>query len=893
VRTGSPASKIADIDALTDAAPGAGPTDTTARPVTADAVNRARHRLDAIALDLRWAWHPDARSLFRELDPDAWAASGHNPAWLLAHLADRRLATRLADPAYADRLERVTRDFTLVPDLGSWCARHHPTLTAGAVPGVALFSAEFALADCLPISAGGLGAVAGEHLKTSSELGLPAVGVGLLYGEASHQWLDRLGAQHETWEPLTTRDRPVTAARDRMRFALEVHTALPDGPVRARVWEARVGHSRLLLLDTVLAGSPPEHREITRRIYPSDPELRLRQYILLGLAGYRALVDLGLEPRVVHCNEGHTALAALARVAAVMDRHGLTFEEARIAAAPGIVFTTHTPVPAGHDYFPPALAEAHLRPVALRLGIDPDLLLGLGRYRPDDPTDAFCPTVLAMRLAGHRNGVSALHGAVTRRMWAGLWPRVPLDEVPVGHVTNGVHLPSWVAPETRAVLDRALGEALEGTGDTPMQWARVRDVPTRDLWAARTAQRHRLVERARAWLSMQQVRRGTPAVAGAEPTARLDPDALTIGFVGRFVAYKRPTLFLDDRERLRRILGDEERPVQIVFAGRAHPNDFNGKRLLRDVVSFARQAGLSHRLVFLEDFDIAMDHWLSQGVDVWLNTPRRPDEACGIAGMKAGISGALNFSTVDGWWDEVWREPAPGRTNDGVDGSAANPSIGWAIGSRAPFASVEEQDVVDAASLYDVLEHEIVPTFYDRDADGVPQRWVAMMRESMATLGDLWTSSRMLRDYTDEFYGPGALRAAQLGDRRALRARRMARHLARLREHWADVAVHSVRTGSAGAQVGVRTEVSLGELGPRDVTVEVWLDPPDGPAGPAPQPMTPLAPGALVTKPGRRLFEARLDPALVPPGTVVAARVIPRRGSLDDWASSGCIAWSE
>jgi len=874
---------MAGIDAMTDAVPGAGPADATAQAVTADAVIRARHHLDAIALDLRWAWHPDARSLFRELDPDAWAASGHNPVWLLSRLPETRLVARLGDPVYAERLERVARDFKLVPDLGSWCARHHPLLAAGPTPGVALFSAEFALADCLPISAGGLGAVAGEHLKTSSELGLPAVGVGLLYAEASHQWLDHRGAQHETWEPLTTRDRPVTAARDRMRFALEVHTALPDSPVRARVWEARVGRSRLLLLDTVLAGSPPEHREITRRIYPSDPELRLRQYIVLGLAGYRALVDLGLEPRVVHCNEGHTALAALARVAAVMDRHGLSFEEARVAAAPGIVFTTHTPVPAGHDYFPPALAAAHLRPVALRLGIDPDMLLALGRYRPDDPDDAFCPTVLAMRLAGHRNGVSALHGAVTRRMWAGLWPRVPLDEVPIDHVTNGVHLPSWTAPETREMLDRALGEALEGTGDQPLPWARVRDVPARDLWAARTAQRHRLVERARAWLALQQVRRGSVVAPGAEAAARLDPEALTIGFVGRFVAYKRPTLFLEDRERLRRILTDEQRPVQIVFAGRAHPNDFNGKALLREVVSFARREGLSHRLVFLEDFDIAMDHWLSQGVDVWLNTPRRPDEACGIAGMKAGISGALNFSTVDGWWDEVWQQPAPGRV-----------PVGWAIGSRAPFDAVEEQDVADAASLYDVLEHEIVPAFYERDADGVPQQWVAMMRESVATLGNLWTSSRMVRDYTDQFYGPGAVRTGQLGDRRALRARRVARHLARLREHWADVQVHSVRTGSAAVhQVSVRAEVSLGDLGPRDVSVEVWLDPPDQPAGAAPEPMTPVARGAATTKPGRRVFEARLDPALVPPGTIVAVRVIPRRGSLDDWASSGCIAWSE
>jgi starch phosphorylase len=523
------------------------------------------------------------------------------------------------------------------------------------------------------------------------------------------------------------------------------------------------------------------------------------------------------------------------------------------------------------------LAERYVRPVAAELGIDPDALLALGRHEPDDPDDSFCPTVLALRLAGNRNAVSALHAEVTRQMWRGLWPRVPLPEVPIGHVTNGVHLPSWVAPETSELLADALGTGLEGDGGEPLPWGRVRELEPERVWAARCAQRQRLVERSRSWLTLQGVRRGNRAVV-PDPEGRLDPDALTIGFVGRFVAYKRPTLFLTDQTRLRRIMSDDARPVQIVFAGRAHPTDYAGKALLREVVAFARREGLAHRLVFLEDFDIAMDHWLSQGVDLWLNTPRRPDEACGIAGMKAGINGALNFSTVDGWWDEVWRAATPSEI-----------PLGWAIGGREPFGATTDQDHFDAASFYDVLEHEVVPAFYERDQDGTPLGWVAMVQESIARLGNLWTSSRMVREYTDSYYAPGAARAARLTERRAVGARSVARHLARLAAEWPGVAVADVqvrRVGDGGARV--LASVSLGALSPRDVSVEVWIDRPDGRAGPGPAPMTPLSrPGD-----GHRVYETRLAPALVPEGAIVAARVLPRHRALDDPMSTGLIAWS-
>lgn len=744
---------------------------------------------------------------------------------------------------------------------------------------MALFAAEFGLADALPISAGGLGAVAGEQLKTAGELGVPMTGVGLRYGEASHQWLDPDGRQHETWEPLVAADLPLDLVRDRAGgFPLEVRVPFPEYEARARVWEVAIGRSRLVLVDADAPGNPAAARAITRRLYPSEAELRLRQYLLLGLGGYAALEAVRAEPDVVHCNEGHSAMAALAHVAALMRRRDLDFEAACVAAAPGILFTTHTPVPAGHDYFPTPLAARVLAPLAASLGLTAERLVALGRHTPDDPNDTFCPTVLALRLAGHRNGVSRLHGAVTRQMWRGLWPRVPIGEIPVGHVTNGVHLESWASPEMQQVLTESLGPAWRTRPLDRASWVRARDLDDRAVWSARTADRARLVRNARGWLALQAARRSSVEPGGVAPDARLDPEALTVGFVGRFVAYKRPTLFLTDPARLHRILGDDRRPVQIVFAGRAHPSDFAGKDLLRDVVRFARRAGLAHRIVFLEDFDITMDRWLSQGVDVWLNTPRRPDEACGIAGMKAGISGALNCSTLDGWWDEVWRAAEPGR-----------PPIGWVIGDDTAYSDPAEQDAADAASLYDVLEREIVPAFYERDDDGLPRRWLGSVKESIATLGPVWTSTRMVREYTERYYLPGSDRARRLRKRNGARARDVAAYLARVGDAWPSVAVGPVATArEPGGDVAITASVELGPLDAADVEVQVWADP--GGSRRA-LPVGSMQPVASAARSGVR-YDARVTGAVAPEGTTFAVRVLPRHPDLVDVMSTGCIAWS-
>lgn len=836
----------------------------------------ARAALVGIARDLRWTWHDEAEALFRDLDPDGWEASGHNPERLLARLSDERLVGVLATEGYRARLDAVAEAFDAIRSSSAgWFPESHP----GRTLQVVLVAAEFGLADCLPISAGGLGAVAGEHLKTASELGVPMTGIGLRYAEASHQWLDRDGRQHETWEPLLPADLPLDLLRDRdRRFPLEVRVPFPEHPARARVWEATIGRSRLLLVDGDVPGNPAATRAVTRRLYPSEPETRLRQYLLLGVGGYEALAALHIEPDVVHCNEGHSALAALAHIGAVMRRRNLDFEQARIAAAPGLVFTTHTPVPAGHDYFPSSLAERLLAPLASSLGIRAEELVALGRHDPRDPHDTFCPTVLGLRLARHRNGVSRLHGAVTRQMWRGLWPRVPLHEIPVGHVTNGVHLESWASPEMRAVLTESLGAAWTTRPLDRSTWVRARTIDDERIWTVRNTNRARLVANARRWLGLQAARRSRADHRGLAPEQRLDPEALTIGFVGRYVAYKRPTLFLRDPERLARILDDDARPVQIVFAGRAHPSDYAGKDLLRDVVRFARDAGLAHRIVFLEDFDIAMDHWLSQGVDVWLNTPRRPDEACGIAGMKAGINGALNLSTLDGWWDEVWRAAEPGR-----------PPIGWVIGDDAGYADLAAHDAADAASLYDVLEHQIVPAFYCRDSSGIPRAWVASIKEALATLGPVWTSTRMVREYTERYYLPGRDEARDLRRRKGARARDLARYLARVRAAWPAVAIGPVRTGTDDDAVVVSTQVELGPLAPADVRVEVWVDTGREPA--ATVALMHPRPGSGPKQAGLA-YEARVPGAVAPAGAAIAARVLPVHPDLHDVMSAGCIAWS-
>jgi len=832
----------------------------------------SRAQIDAIARDLRWTWVPDAVSLFHDLDPEAWAASGHNPIRLLSSLSDAQLGVALDDPDVAARLERVTDDFERY--------RHHAeTWFAAEYPSeqllVAYFSAEFSLADCLPIFAGGLGAVAGEQLKSASALGVPIVGVGLLYHETSHQWLDAEGRQQESWETLRPAHLPITPARDRTGAPVEITIPFPGRELRARVWTARVGRSNLVLLDADIVGNSAEDRGVTRRLYASELDIRIRQELLLGIGGARALARLGIEPQVLHLNEGHAAFAALERVGR-LHREGLTITQARLAARAGILFTTHTPVAAGHDYFPPDLAARYLGPVAAQLGLPLDEVLAFGRHDPADPADTFCPTVLGLRLAARRTGVSKLHGMVTRNQWRGLWPRVPEPEIPIGHVTNGIHFQSWISPEMNELFNRYLGARWRTTPGDPAMWGRIHAIDDDELWAAHEHARSRMVHFARRWLHLQLERRRASPEQQAAVDDWLDPHALTIGFVGRFVQYKRPTLFLSDPDRLARLLDDPDRPVQIVYAGKAHPKDSAGKQLLRDVARFARDAGLSHRLVFLEDFDLAMDQHLVQGVDLWLNTPRRPLEACGIGGMKNGANGGLNLSTIDGWWDEAWHAADP-----------AHAPIGWSIGTEDPYDDVADQDTDDVNSFYELLERDIVPAFYDRDVSGLPRRWIASMKESLSTLSHLWSSHRMVQEYTEQLYVPATRHAASMGEQRAARARSLGDALDRDRAAWPAVTVRQIdarRSTETKDTVTVRVDVELGSLTPDDVTVQLWIDRGDGRAAVSPEPMRPVDSGDGVYH--------YVSTAPLHPGTVFAARVVPHHEWLDEPLDTGLVAWS-
>jgi starch phosphorylase len=829
-----------------------------------------------VATNLRWTWQRPARALFARLAPTAEPSALEWPRRLLTGLGRAAVEQRLAsDPDLAALAASVVEDAISyqVSRSKTWFPQTH---RKDRTFEVAFFAAEFALTDSLPVYAGGLGAVAGEFLKSASALGVAVVGVGLLYREASHQWLDDTGLQQESWEVLDFERLPVELAHDAMGRPVRVKVPLPGRDVVAQVWTVLAGRNRLYLLDTDIRPNRRSDRRITGRLYGGDQETRIQQELVLGIGGTRALAALGHEPEMAHLNEGHSAFAALERVRQVMSRDGLSFAEARVAAAPGMLFTTHTPVAAGHDYFPAELANRYLAPYASLLGIELETLCALGRYTPEDPSDSFCPTVLALRLAGARNGVSRLHGVVTRDQWGGLWPRLPLNEVPIGHVTNGIHFTSWISNEIEEMFDAQIGSSWKTTPRSPATWQQVAGTADEGLWAARCRARARLIEFTRVRRNEQLARRGADETRLSATETLLHPDALTIGFVGRFVAYKRPTLFLRDRERLARILGDADRPVQIIFGGKAHPRDEFGKQLLSEVVEFAHEHHLEHRVVFIEDFDITMDRNLSQGVDLWLNTPRRPLEACGIGGMKAGVSGALNFSTLDGWWDEAWSDADPDAA-----------PIGWCIGTgRRRYEDLELQDAGDAQSLYDTLEDKIVPCFYDRDSHGLPRAWLASVRQSMASLAPTWDSHRMVREYVETFYLPGARRARWFAAQSGARARELSSALERLREAWpaVRVAVESATVGPGGS-VQANIMADLGSLEPRDVTVQLWVAPTLG----EPYPVS-------TSFESRREHVARYL-AQVPHqaglDAFLAARVLACHPALAEPYVPGLIAWSD
>jgi len=784
--------------------------------------------LRAAAYNLRWSWDHETIELFRRLDRDLWESTGHNPVLMLGTIEQEKLEAAARDDAFLAHLQRVSSGLeSYLESTATWFGSRP---ASGNKLLTAYFSAEFGLTECLSIFAGGLGILAGDHLKSASDLGVPVVGVGLLYQQGYfRQYTNQGGWQQESYENNDFNNLPVSPVLDVAGRPLTVGIEFPEHEVRAQVWAAQVGRVTLYLLDTNIPANPrPEDRVITDQLYGGDNEMRIRQELILGIGGYRALRAIGLDPTVYHMNEGHSAFLALERIRHLMESRHLSYAEARELASASLVFTTHTPVEAGQDYFSPELMDRYLGPFAKSLGLSRYDFLALGRKGPEDAGD-FCMTVLALRLASYRNGVSRLHGEVSRKMWQALWPAVPLDEVPIQHVTNGVHFRSWISLEMNQLYDRYLGPRWHEEPADHKVWNRIHSISAEELWRTHERRRFRLVAWVRNRVLVQRIRRGAPPSEIADAQEVLNPDALTIGFARRFATYKRGTLVLRDLPRLERILTDPQRPVQLIYSGKAHPRDDAGKELIRQISGLTRQPALGRHIVFIEDYDMAVARALVQGVDVWLNTPRRPLEASGTSGMKAAANGALNLSTLDGWWDEVWRgrdeTPGGGRFRRASD---APSSIGWAIGKGETYDNEETQDQVEAEALYDLLERDVVPSFYDRGDDRIPRRWVERMEASIAAVCPFVNTNRMVKDYTEQFYLKAQEHYGALEAQDAARARSLAAWIARVRQAWPDVRVESVEQRSngsvpVGTDLQARARVRLGPLEPEDVRVELYM----------------------------------------------------------------------
>jgi len=771
-----------------------------------------------IAHNLRWSWRGDAQDLFRRLDPDGWEQCYHNPVAMLGMVDQQRLSQMAADDGFLAHLARVHSDLKAYLDKPGWWYNAYKTEASIAPNGsrpplVAYFSAEYGITECIPIYSGGLGVLSGDHLKSASELDIPLVGVGLMYQQGYfRQRLNADGWQLELFPRNDFPNMPIEPVRDAEGKQVSFEVEMPGRTTKVQVWRARVGRVQLYLMDTNAPGNSPEDRHITAQLYGGDQEMRIRQEIILGIGGVRMLRAVGVSPKAYHMNEGHSAFLSLERIRLLMAEEGATFDEAREAVAASNIFTTHTPVPAGNDVFEPWLIDKYFSGYWQQLGLTRDSFLALGRQEPDNQDEPMSLTVLALRLSGFRNGVSRLHGRISRKLWAGVWPGVPHDEVPIAHITNGIHTPSWISHDLAALYDRYLGPGWHEKPADASIWQAADHIPDTELWRTHERRRERLVAFARRRLVEQYRKRGAGAAELAAAEEVLDPEALTIGFARRFATYKRANMILADPARLTRLLSNPDRRVQIIFSGKAHPRDNPGKDLIRQIVHASRQEPFRNSIVFIDDYDMNVARYMVQGVDVWLNTPLRPMEASGTSGMKVAANGGLNVSILDGWWAEGY-----------------SPTVGWAIGSGETYEDLEYQNTVESQALYDLLEKEIVPVFYDRGPDHLPRRWIAKMKAAMGQLAPVFNTNRMVRQYAEKFYGPAAQRWDDLVGDGLAHARQLSAWKGRLREKFANVRVESVSDDmdvAGGAHVGrdihVEAVIDLGGLDPDDLQVELY-----------------------------------------------------------------------
>ena len=836
-------------------------------------------RLHELAYNMWWSWNPSAQELYRRLDPAVWESANHSPVAMLSRVGAEKLEQAAGSAEYGEALTGVLAEFdAYLGARDTWFATTYPQLAAGlSGPAIAYFSAEFGLHESLPIYSGGLGVLAGDHCKEASDLGLPYVAVGLLYaGGYFRQTISRDCAQESSPEKLHFSETPATPALTADGEQVLVGVDLPGRRVYARVWQVRVGRVSLYLLDTDVAPNGPADRELAGRLYGGDHELRVAQECILGIGGVRALRALGFAPKVWHMNEGHAAFLGLELVRELVSGAGLDFASAREAVAGSSVFTTHTPVPAGNDVFSFDLMDRYFSTYWGQLGLDRDSFMNLGREETDSGP-RFGMTPLALRLSSQHNGVSALHGAVSRGMWQSLWPGADADEVPITHVTNGVHTGTWLAPQLGALYRRALGDEWMARLDQPATWAPLAALPDGDLWRVHQERKALLVEEVRRRARAQRLRQGEGATALAAVGRLLDPRALTIGFARRFATYKRATLLFRDLQRFQRLISMTDRPVQFIFAGKAHPADEPGKALIRQICTMSNDPTLEDRLVFVEGYDMALARYLISGVDVWLNTPRRPLEASGTSGQKASLNGVPNLSVLDGWWAEGYN----GRN-------------GWAIGEVRDYRDDEVRAEADSRSLYDLLENEVVPAYYDgRDAAGVPHTWVGIMKEAISTLGPQFSTRRMVKEYATRFYVPAAQTDTTLTASRYQGARDLAGWKAWIYAHWHEIQISAEGPTEARLDVGqavpITATVAFGSLSPHDVVVELVTGR-DDEGQLAEVTATPLhesGPGPD----GRRLYRGELHPQ-AGGALVYGVRVLPVHSSLLHKHELGLVRWA-
>jgi starch phosphorylase len=762
--------------------------------------------LGVLSRNLWWTWHLDAIELYRRIDPPLWRAAGRNPILFSTMISPNRLEELARDEGYLAQLDQVRNKFE--KEVGTGDSAQGSDERDKDI--IAYLSMEFGIHESLPLFAGGLGVLAGDHLKAASDLDLPLVGVGLLYHQGYfHQYLDDQGYQQEEYPRTDIFHLPISRCMDASGNTVRVSIEGPDGTINAIVWKVKVGRIPLYLLDTNIPENSAVIRNISGRLYTGESRERLAQEVLLGIGGMRALKALGIEPKAYHMNEGHSAFCSLERLCQIKTAYGIDLDTAMEIIPRSTIFTTHTPVAAGHDEFPKELVEPYVKPLQQCLGVDSDEIVSWGQPALKDSSTPLSMFVLGLRMSQYHNGVSELHGRVARRMWSHVWPGWPEDEVPISHVTNGIHIPSWISIENALLFERYIApdwylHSINGSFSE-----RIDQIYDEELWQARQMSRARLIRNCRSLMVKQFGRRNAPqaVMRGAETV--LDQDVLTIGFARRFASYKRATLLLKDPERLKAMITSKEMPVQFIFAGKAHPKDNEAKEIVKRLIAFARETA-RQRIIFLEDYDINMARVLIQGADVWLNTPRRPMEACGTSGMKAAVNGVLNVSILDGWWCEGYREDR-----------------GWAIGNGEEYPDHEYQDMVDSYALYNVLENDVIPTFYDRKNGETPVKWTQMMKASMKMAMEHFCTHRMVQDYNEIFYKAAVANSKAVLSEGASKAKQMLEQRRRLLSLWKHVKINPpVRedTGTfiIGESFTVTAEVSLGDIRPEEVEVELY-----------------------------------------------------------------------